>query len=34
MCVFKQEFNLVEENEGLSRIKNDDVCVKINLQNI
>lgn len=34
MCVFKQEFNLVEENEALSRIKNDDVCVKINLQNI
>lgn len=28
-CVFKQEFNLVEDNGAIGRFKNDDVCVKI-----
>lgn len=34
ICVFKQGFNLAEGKGAIDRTNNNDVCVKINLQNI
>lgn len=34
ICAFKQGFNLAEGKGAIVRNNNNDVCVKINLQNI
>lgn len=34
ICVFEQGFSLAEGKGAIDRTNNNDVCVKINLQNI
>lgn len=34
ICVFKQRFNLAEGKGAIDRTNNNNVCIKINLQNI
>lgn len=34
ICVFKQGFNLAEDKGAIDRTNNNDVCVKMNTQNI